>query len=148
MMEIVRANINHLDELVSLFEQYRAFYNADEDYEAAYSFIKERITEDDSVIFIALDPNKKGMGFVQLYPAFSSVGMKKLWLLNDLFVDNKYRKLGLAKQLMEMAKHHAVKSQSQGLKLATQVENLAAKSLYEKLGYKKVTAFDHYVLKL
>ena len=147
-MEIVRANINHLDELVSLFEQYRAFYKADEDYEAAYSFIKERITEDDSVIFIALDFNKKGMGFVQLYPAFSSVGMKKLWLLNDLFVDNKFRKLGLAKQLMEMAKHHAVKSQSQGLKLATQVENLAAKSLYEKLGYKKVTAFEHYVLKL
>lgn len=147
-MEIVRANINHLDELVSLFEQYRAFYKADEDYEAAYSFIKERITEDDAVIFIALDFNKKGMGFVQLYPAFSSVGMKKLWLLNDLFVDNKYRKLGLAKQLMDMAKQHAVKSQSQGLKLATQVENLAAKSLYEKLGYKKVTAFDHYVLKL
>jgi len=148
MMEILRANINHLDEFVSLFEQYRAFYKADEDYEAAYSFIKARLTEDDSVIFIALDFNKKGMGFVQLYPAFSSVGMKKLWLLNDLFVDNKYRKLGLAKQLMEMAKHHAVKSQSQGLKLATQVENLAAKSLYEKLGYKKITAFDHYVLKL
>jgi len=135
-------------ELTILFEHYRAFYKAEQDYQAAYSFIEERLKEDDSVIFIALDFNNRGMGFVQLYPAFSSVAMKKLWLLNDLYVDEKYRKLGLARKLMAMAKEHALLTKAQGLKLATQIENSAAKSLYEQLGYKKVIAFDHYVLKL
>jgi ribosomal protein S18 acetylase RimI-like enzyme len=145
-LELIRANIEHLKELVALFEQYRAFYKAQANYDGAYAFIEDRLTSNDSVIFIALDFNKKGMGFVQLYPAFSSVGMKKLWLLNDLYVHEKYRKLGLGKQLMNAAKDYAVNTEAQGLKLATQVENQEAKALYQKLGYKKVTAFDHYVL--
>jgi len=31
------------------------------------------------------------MGFAQLYPSFSSVSMKRLWILNDLFVSSEAR---------------------------------------------------------
>ncbi len=61
-------------------------------------FLNERIANDESVIYIATEENENLSAFVQLYPFFTSVGMKRSWLLNDLFVKVEFRNKGLAKK--------------------------------------------------
>ncbi|WP_449401201.1 N-acetyltransferase family protein [Chryseobacterium wanjuense] len=85
-----KANIQDLQQLAELFDQYRVFYHKESDIPAAESFLKERIENKDSEIFVA-ESDGKLVGFVQLYPLFSSTRMKRYWLLNDLYVNENHR---------------------------------------------------------
>ncbi|WP_232368911.1 N-acetyltransferase [Alteromonas sp. BL110] len=73
--------------------------------------------------------------------------MKQVWYLNDLFVVQSARGKGVASALLEHVKVYAKENDSFSLKLATAIDNIPAKELYEKHGYSKVTAFDHYVVR-
>ena len=77
-------DINHLSEL---FDAYRTFYRKATDIEGAKSFLEARISKQDSELYVAETADNKLVGFVQLYPLFSSTRMKKYWLLNDLFIN-------------------------------------------------------------
>ena len=83
------------------------------------------------------------MGFTQLYPIFSSVGMKRCWLLNDLFVLDTVRGKGIATALLDAAKAFGLETQSRWLMLQTAYDNHAAQALYEKSGWTKDE--DYYV---
>ena len=84
-MNVTLADSSSISKLANLFNQYRIFYGEETDIQAATSFLKSRFNNKDSVILIALENFQMG-GFIQLYPSFSSVGMQKIWILNDLFV--------------------------------------------------------------
>ncbi len=84
-LRIQRAGAEDALAIAPLFNLYRQFYQQAPDEEAAWHFISERLRKNESVIFIALK-DERAVGFTQLYPIFSSVGMKRCWLLNDLFV--------------------------------------------------------------
>jgi GNAT superfamily N-acetyltransferase len=58
------------------------------------------------VILTATDKGSM-VGFAQLYPSFSSVLMKRIWILNDLFVEKDFRREGVAKLLMDAAERYA-----------------------------------------
>jgi len=88
------------------------------------------------------------LGFTQLYPSFSSVSMKPIWILNDLFVTEKARRRGIGARLLKAARDHARQSGAVRLVLSTGVENAAAKALYEETGWQKDTAFLHFKLEL
>ena len=90
-MEIYQATIEDLEGVSSLFNSYRIFYEQTSDLEDAKDYIKERLENEDSVIFVVKN-NQRYVGFTQLYPTFSSISMKKAWILNDLFVDPETRK--------------------------------------------------------
>ncbi len=96
MIKIRKANKEDVKKLTNLFDNYRVFYEKESDKENAEKFILERLTENDSVIYVAENKTENLIGFVQLYPIFSSTRMKRLWLLNDLFVDEKYRAKGIS----------------------------------------------------
>ena len=61
------------------------FYRQDSDLEGAKVFLRNRMERKESVIFVAVEDGEY-IGFTQLYPSFSSISMKELWILNDLFV--------------------------------------------------------------
>jgi GNAT superfamily N-acetyltransferase len=146
---VKKAELKELDLVAQLFDQYRVFYEQASDMEKGRKFIQTRMENDQSVIFLAMEHQQSSvipLGFVQLYPSFSSVSMKKLWILNDLFVAPSVRKRGIAKKLMEKAKNFAIETSAKGLILATAVTNHQAKSLYESMGYKKDVHYDHYEL--
>lgn len=146
-MKISLAESKDIPQLAKLFDQYRIFYEQTPDIDKATSFIKQRIENQDSVIFIAKD--KEAMtGFTQLYPSFSSVSMKPIWILNDLFVIESYRKKNVAKQLMEAAREHALKTKAIRISLATQFSNSPAQKLYKSMGYKKDDTFIHFNLSI
>ena len=96
MITIHNIKTEQIDQLVSLFNEYRIFYGKKGDIPSAKLFLSERIKNKESVIYVALDESNKMVGFVNLYPLFSSVNMGRIWLLNDLFVDINSRGMGLS----------------------------------------------------
>ncbi|MBF8448381.1 GNAT family N-acetyltransferase [Aeromonas dhakensis] len=143
-MYIFQATPADLEETSYLFDAYRQFYGQEPDHGAAAGFIAERLTNADSVIFLARNEMGETMGFAQLYPAFSSVAMKRMWYLNDLFVAESARQQGVARALLKRVASFAKETDALTVKLATSISNHPAKSLYESEGYQKVIAFDHY----
>jgi GNAT superfamily N-acetyltransferase len=133
-MEILRAQIKDADLIAPLFDAYRQFYKASSDIEASRQFIFDRLTNDESVIFLAME-GERALGFVQLYPLFASVALQSLWLLNDLFVVESVRKEGVGKKLMKHAEQFAQETGSRGLFLRTAADNYPAQKLYEKCGW-------------
>jgi len=136
-MKIIQAQIKHLDDLAPLSDGYRMFYKQDSNLEKAKSFLKERITNKESTIYIAYI-NDKAIGFTQLYPLFSSVSMQPIYMLNDLFVDSNYRNKGVGNVLIQAAKNLCTKNNNKGLAIQTAYNN-PAQHLYERLGFKKDT---------
>ena len=143
---IVRAERKHLEDLIPLFDDYREFYEANSDHSAARAFLTERTERDESVIFVAYARPREAVGFTQLYPSFSSVSLKRLWILNDLFVRSDARRGGVARALLERARQHAVETGAKGLILNTAVTNKPAQTLYESCGWKREDEFLQYNL--
>ena len=144
---VARAHLRDLDALVPLFDAYRRFYGEPSDRDGARRFLEERLRRADSVIFLARgDPGDAFAGFAQLYPSFSSISLKRLWILNDLFVDPAARGRGIARGLLARARALAVETGAKGLTLATAVDNTTARALYEACGWRRDEAFMHYDL--
>lgn len=146
-MRIFLASVEHLEALSVLFDQYRVFYQQTSNLDAARIFLRKRFDNCDSIIFAASEGDEI-IGFTQLYPSFSSVSLKRVWILNDLFVAFSHRRKGVARLLMAAAKQYAMDTEAIRIILATQQSNHAAQVLYESLGYEKDEVFDHYSLRL
>src|SRR5260370_25405249 len=139
----VRAGLEDLEGLVPLFDGYRAFYRQPADPGGVREFLAERIKRGESVIFLAIVDGAVA-GFTQLYPVFSSVSMKRLWLLNDLFVAPAGRRAGAGRALLDRAERWARETGAKGLTLSTELTNAPAQRLYESAGWTKEDEFVHY----
>jgi GNAT superfamily N-acetyltransferase len=142
-MKIKTATPEDLEVLAPLFNAYRVFYKSESDPSAARKFLGDRFQKKDSAIFLAVDTNGRGLGFTQLYPSYSSVAMKRLYILNDLFVSEEVRGQGIGEALMGHAKKFAIANECRGLTLETAKDNPARK-LYERLGWKRDSDVVHY----
>lgn len=138
-MTVRRATIDDLQEVVELFDLYRVFYAQTSDIPAAETFLEERFKQEDSVIFLAVD-GENSVGFVQLFPSFSSVSMERLWILNDLYVKQEVRRKGYGEKLMAKAIAFAKETNAKGLLLETAPDNVNAQELYEKIGFVQATS--------
>jgi ribosomal protein S18 acetylase RimI-like enzyme len=136
-IKVVQAHLEHIDKVIDLYGGYRIFYGQKRDSEQEKAFIEQRIGNNESVIFLALDEDGSGMGFTQLYPLFSSVTMRRVWLLNDLYVDIKYRRRGVAEALLDTAYEYAKKTGARHIMLETAMDNYDAQKLYEKNGWER-----------
>ena len=139
-MIIRRAKKKDIEMLSVLFDKYRIFYKQESDIDNARSFLKKRMKRKESVIFVA-EERKELIGFTQLFPIFSSVSMKRTWLLNDLYVNEKARGMGTATKLLEAAKQFGIETESKWLILQTAADNFTAQKVYEKNGWVKETDF-------
>lgn len=127
-----------------LFDNYRIFYENESDLEGSEKFIFERIQNKDSEIFVVENNQNDLVGFVQLYPIFSSTRMKRLWLLNDLFVDENYRNQGVSVLLINEAKNFCKETNSCGLILETAKSNEVGNRLYPKTGFSLDIEHNYY----
>ena len=131
--EIRKAMISHIDELAELFNSYRVFYKKEPDIEKARQFLLERLIKNESEIFVSFSDSVM-TGFIQLYPLFSSTRMEKFWLLNDLFVADKFRGQGVSITLIERAKELCRQSGAGGFMLETAKTNVIGNQLYQRTG--------------
>ncbi len=146
-MEIYQATLKDVMAVSNLFNMYRTFYQQTPDLDGARNFIKNRLENEDSVIFVA-KANQEYVGFTQLYPTFSSISMKRAWILNDMFVDAKARNQGVGEKLLQKAKEYAKGTGAKSISLETAPDNEVAQRLYERNGYKRDEEFYHYSLEL
>jgi len=137
MIIVRRATREDIEPLTVLFDLYRTWYHQPSDIAAAKKFLLHRLDNNESVIFVAVNGDDL-VGFTQLYPIFSSVGLQKSWLLNDLYVHATVRKQGVAAKLLEAARQHGLQTDARWLMLQTGNDNYSAQSVYEKNGWKKI----------
>ena len=139
-----RAEKSDLEQVSKLFNAYRRFYEQPDDNQLAVSFIEDRLNQQDSVIFIAIDEAQQAVGFCQIYPTFCSVIAARIGVLYDLFVSPSSRKTGAGKALMLAAHEYANKNGFARLDLTTAKTNVAAQALYEQLGWVRDEVFYTY----
>ncbi|UPK46139.1 GNAT family N-acetyltransferase [Paenibacillus pabuli] len=161
---IRRAELGDVNGVSQLFNEYRMFYDQRADLNGASEYIKERMERNESVILIAelemntdlrdksslndkLVSNEFG-GFVQLYPSFSSVSMKPIWVLNDLYVHADHRQRGIARKLLQAARRLGDEGGAVRIVLSTAISNKKAQALYESEGYTLDTNFMYYELQI
>jgi len=137
-MEILKANSKNLSDVALLFDLYRQFYNCPPDLKLATKFIKERMENSESDIFLAVDGDL-ACGFVQLYPSFCSVQAVKIYILYDLYVKEGHREFGIGERLMNRATQWAESNNAARMDLLTATTNKIGQHLYEKLAFKKVS---------
>jgi GNAT superfamily N-acetyltransferase len=142
MLAVRTASAADLGALVPLFDAYRQFYQQPADLALSRDFIADRLERGDSVIFLAWEAGQ-AVGFVQLYPVFSSTAPTpgRLWLLNDLFVAPEARSRGAGRALLERARAYAIETGAVGLFLQTARANVSAQRLYESLGWTRDDLF-------
>ena len=142
---VIRQAATHdLEQVSALFNAYRQFYEQPNDHQLATQFIKDRLNQQDSILFIAEDETQKAVGFCQIYPTFCSVIAAPIGVLYDLFVASSSRKMGAGKLLMLAAHDYAKNNGFARLDLTTAKTNLAAQALYEQLGWVRDEVFYTY----
>ena len=99
-------------------------------------------------MLLAHAPDGQPLGFVQMYPTFSSLRAARTFVLYDLFVDPSARQRGVGRLLMQAAAAEARRREAVSLVLSTAKSNEAAQRLYESLGWVRDEAFFEYNLRL
>ncbi len=169
-IERVEAGSGLVGDVAALMGMYRVFYGRDGDgeVERCREFLEARLGRGESVVFAAVvdvgagaaearaepgaervdDPARRAVGFTQLYPSSTTVGLARVWILNDLFVHPEFRRGGVAGALMERAEAFARETGAARIELQTAKTNAAARALYEARGWGVDGVFDRYVLRL
>lgn len=135
-MQTIKATEIHLGQLVVLFEEYREFCGYKRSPNETHEFLKKLICNEESTLFIALDDETGNiMGFVNLYPSYSSLALQRLWILNDLGVSSHYRGRGVSKALIEKVQKFAIESNAIRIELKTAIANTTARGLYKSMNF-------------
>ncbi|MGE8500280.1 MAG: N-acetyltransferase family protein [Pseudomonas sp.] len=146
-MRIVQATLEHLDLLTPLFVRYREFYGELPFPDSSRKFLETRLKRKESVIYLALaDDEDKLLGFCQLYPSFSSLSLKRVWILNDIYVAEDARRQLVADHLLQTAKKMARETNAVRMRVATSRDNEVAHKVYESIGFVEDSQFKNYVL--
>lgn len=151
-LQIIPADVEQLEAAAALLDAYRMFYGKESDIPEARHYLFSRMTCHDSIIFLAMDSaqpeEQQAVGFVQLYPSFSSLWLKSILILNDLFVVPSARHQKVATRLIEAAMDLARERGDHGLVLETARDNEPARHLYQGLGFQKDSEYDRYFYNL
>ena len=144
-MEVRLMQYSDIDQVAVLLEEFRLLYGAPPDLEKTLQYLKDRFENEQSKIFIALDGNEY-LGFCQMYPTFSSISLKKLYILKELYVVKSHRKKGVAKELIQHAEKSAKRFNTIGLIIETRITNQSALKFYDSVGYLKEGEHIYYYL--
>ena len=142
--KIINAEEKHIEEIGILLDLYRQFYKYKSNLIESTNYIKDRINNNESTIFIAISDANEAIGFVQLYETFGSLDLGKIIILYDLYVKKDHRKNKIGRQLMLKSHEYAKKINAKRIQLSTATDNFIGQSLYESLGYVKDADFYTY----
>jgi len=141
------ATLDDLDALAPLFDAYRRFYEQPGDVALASAYLHARMERGESVILVA-EGDGTLLGFCQLYPAWCSVAVARIFVLYDLFVDAGVRRAGVGRALMLAAQAFGREAGAARLDLSTARSNARAQALYESLGWQRDDVYLTYNLSL
>ena len=146
LVHVRRATSGDAERVAPLFDAYRQFYGLAPDLALSRRYIAERLERDESIVLLAQGVDGAALGFVQMYPTFSSLRAARVFVLYDLFVAPVARRCGVARSLMEAAVAEARTAGAVALTLQTARTSHAAQRLYEALGWQRDEEFCEYGL--
>ena len=136
---VKQATIEDIEQIAKLFDDYRVFFQQISNLSAAQEFISNRLRNSESIIFCAYTADSRCLGFAQLYPSFSSVSAKRVWILNDLFVSEAARGIGIGTKMLNEIAVFSEETQAKAILVETTTSNTGAQKLYESKGYQKMS---------
>lgn len=135
-MQIIPNRPQYIDQLVNIVDEYRMFCGFPSAPEETKCFFENLMDKGESVTFLAIDElTDTVMGFVNLYPSYSTLALKPLWILNDLGVSKAFRGQGVAKALIDEVLSFAIKTNAIRVELKTEKSNHNAQRLYKSIGF-------------
>lgn len=146
-MRIITANLDHLDQLTPMFIRYRELYGAMPQLDASKAFLTERLNKQEAIILLAYEEDTL-LGFCLVYPSFSSVSLRPIWILNDLYVTEEARRKKVAQQLLKALTEQARSSDAVRLRVSIHASNEIAQRLYESAHFLEDQHFRNYILPL
>ena len=136
MISIHKLQATHKAAWSQLWAQYLAFYKAERSsaiFDSAFARLVDENEECEGYIaFIDGD----AVGIVHCIYHLHLWQEEKICYLQDLFVDEHYRKRGVAEKLISQIYTRADEKKIKGVYWLTQDFNLAARNLYDKIGHK------------
>ncbi|NVZ62721.1 GNAT family N-acetyltransferase [Pseudomonas gingeri] len=141
------ASLDDAPAIAPLLDKYREFYGEPSNLARSLAFIQERFHLGESIIIVALS-NQEIIGFTQLFPSFSSVTLQRLWILNDLYVDEAQRSAGAGLALLTAARNFAEQTGAKQLFIEGAEDNPRARNLYTRFGFVENSDYHYYHLPL
>ena len=147
-MNVQWANVAEIEKIVPLFDAYRQFYELPSDVGLSRALLTARMNHQQSKVVLATDEAGAALGFIQLYPMFSSLSLSlegsSVWLLNDLFVSPQARGQGVGAALLEFVQAWSTAEKLGYLMLETAKTNTTAQRLYESQGWQRDEVYYTY----
>ncbi len=140
-MTITRATAEDVDAVAPLFDAYRAFFTRGDRLSESRRFLEERIASDESVLFVARD-GKDAVGFIQLYPLWSSWYCRRIWFLSDLYVSEGARRRGIGRNLVERAIELARETDAASVMVELPRREPHLEEFYRRLGFMRDDVFE------
>lgn len=134
MLHIAKAELNDLEALMALFDQYQRWLAIRPPLSQTRAFTEQRLREQDTCILTA-SYQAYMVGFVHLTPLYSLARARRGLIINDLYVQPDSRRQGVARALISHALKEARARQAACLLLQTHQSNHAAHHLFESFGF-------------
>lgn len=134
MLHIAKAELNDLDALMVLFDQYQRWLAIRPPLSQTRAFTEQRLREQDTCILTASYQSYM-VGFVHLTPLYSLARARRGLIINDLYVQPDSRRQGVARALISHTLKEARARQAACLLLQTHQSNHAAHHLFESFGF-------------
>ena len=132
-----------VDAVLPLFCAYLEFYGVRREAGDAGAFLRARIDAGESLLLLGRAAGGRPAAFAQVYFGFSSLSLRRVWTLNDLFVAQDARGSGLGRLLVREVCRRAAAAGALRVQLETAHDNDAAHALYAAEGFEIETGFDH-----
>jgi len=140
-IQIVQATENHINLLAPLYHHYRSGFHQDTNVNDVKNFLTKTIDLPNTAVVIAVKnvsaKKQIALGFINMFCFYSTISFKKMWIINDIFVEETQRQQGIGKVLIRAAKDFALADGATHLLLETTPDNKAALALYASEGYVK-----------
>jgi ribosomal protein S18 acetylase RimI-like enzyme len=142
-VQIARATAADVAAFAPLFDAYRAFFTGGKRLEESRSFLEERIARDESIVFVARDGSEEeAVGFIQLYPLWSSWYCRRIWFLSDLYVTESARKRSIGRQLVERVIVYARETKAASVMVELPRREPHLEEFYRRLGFERDAVFE------
>ncbi len=138
---IVLPQQKDLAALAPLFDAYRRFFAGHCEIERSRRFLAERFAARDSVIFIARMGDAV-LGFIQLYPLWSSWHCRRIWFLSDLYVEEASRKGGVGRRLVDRVVQYAHETDAASIMVELPRREPHLEDFYARLGFRPDELFE------
>lgn len=140
-MTIARASVADVAAIAPLFDAYRAFFTGGNRLDESRRFLEERLARDESVVFVACDAERT-VGFIALYPLWSSWYCRRIWFLSDLYVKEDARKRGVGRSLVERVIEHARETKAVSVMVELPRREPHLEEFYRRLGFGRDEVFE------